>query len=121
MRELEILSKIEMRDTGKRQVPMRPLNAMIIKEVDTFGGPMDVDMLYRHELRLGCNTVINNSMKQDPNWLQHNEMKVKRMFAECLYKEVVDDLHDILVYSYEHYGDRELEDMIGTLINKMRP
>ena len=121
-KKVPILEQIEHIDTGKREYPMRPLSLTVIKEVDQLPTTAyDVDLLYRHELRLGCHTRVTATERGDPMLRGLHERKVTRMFAECLYKDVVDDLHDILVYSFENVANRELEGMVGDLIKRLRP
>jgi hypothetical protein len=119
---MQILDKVVLIDHGRQVWPTRPIRTIAIKEVEDCSlSTVDINYVVRHELRLGCNTMVTHSQKKDPGYMDHNRRKVTAMIAETLYGEVCQDLREIMIYVYETYGDRDLEEKLNQLYRKMRP
>lgn len=119
---MEILDAIRRIDTGRQVWPLRPLKMVSIKEIeDMSNAPIDCEYIVRYELRLGCNVMVNAKQQRNDDYMHYNQKKMTAMFADTLYREVCDELREILVYTYENYGDRELGDMLNNLLNRLRP
>lgn len=121
---MKILDYIETRETGKRIAPLRPIPATLTREVsaDSFG-PVGINPIHleiEHRILLGARTRIPEDASDREELVNHNERKVRRMFAESLYGEARIDLLEILRYVYENYCDRELAEMIDKLMRKMQ-
>lgn len=120
---MKLLESIRHKETGEHVLPLKPLSATLVKEAEgvSTSAAWDLEMVVKHELRIGCVTTYNTGDSNRAEVMANNERKVERMFAEALYGEVVSDLMRILVWSYRTIGSPELEEKINQLIRKMRP